>query len=147
MRAARIENGLVADIWEVPSLDCFVDQMVLVEAPAYVVIGMAYEPGLGFPPDPGPSSQAIEALLSSAIQQRLDAFARQRSYDGILSACTYVMSGLAKFKAEAQACVNLRDATWSAAYAILAEVQAGTRPMPTSIADIEADLPALTWPS
>lgn len=88
----------------------------------------------------------IEAQFTASIQQRLDDFARTRNYDNILSACTYATSTVAKFKAEGQACVNLRDATWAAAYDILAKVQAGQRPMPTSIADIEADLPALEWP-
>lgn len=89
----------------------------------------------------------IEAEFTAQIQQRLDDFARTRNYDGILSACTYATSTVTKFKAEGQACVNLRDATWEAAYNILAQVQAGTRPMPQTIADIEADLPALAWPA
>lgn len=88
-------------------------------------------------PDPKP--------FVDAIQRRLDAFAQTRGYDGILSACTYAASAVAKFAAEGQTCVNLRDATWQAAYQLLAEVQAGTRPMPASIDDIAADLPQLTW--
>lgn len=89
----------------------------------------------------------IEASFTASIQQRLDDFARTRNYDSILSACTYATSTVPKFKTEGQACVNLRDATWAAAYQILANVQAGKRPMPTSIADIEADLPAAVWPA
>lgn len=91
-------------------------------------------------------SARLEAQFTTAIQKRLDDFSRTRNYDGILSACTYATSAVPKFSSEGQACVNLRDATWSAAYNILAQVQAGTRPMPASIADIEADLPALEWP-
>lgn len=104
----------------------------------------------GFPvlaPPPAPTPAQIEAGFTAAIQHRLDGFARTRGYDSILSACTYATSTVTKFKSEGQACVNLRDATWSAAYAILAQVQAGTRPMPASIADIEADLPAAVWPA
>ena len=98
--------------------------------------------------DPAPPTQAqIKAALTGAIQQRLDDFARTRNYDNILSACTYATSTVAKFKTEGQACVNLLDATWAAAYTILANVQAGKRPMPTSIADIKADLPAAVWPA
>lgn len=84
-------------------------------------------------------------MFTAAIQQRLDDFARQRNYDSILSACTYATSTVVKLKAEGQACVNLRDATWAAAYDILAQVQGGIRQMPNSIADIEADLPVLEW--
>lgn len=87
----------------------------------------------------------IEADFTAAIQQRLDEFARTRNYDNILSACTYATSTVAKFHGEGQTCVNLRDATWLAAYTIMGAVQEGTRLMPASIADIEADLPTLEW--
>jgi hypothetical protein len=86
------------------------------------------------------------ALLTTQIQARLDAFAATRNYDSILSACTYATSAVSKFKTEGQACVNLRDATWVAAYDILSKVQMGERPMPASLADIDGDLPALEWP-
>lgn len=93
-----------------------------------------------------PSPEKVAAGFIGAIQLRLDTFARGRHYDSILSACTYATSTVPKFKAEGQACVNLRDSTWAAAYAILEQVQAGQRPVPDDLADIEADLPALEWP-
>lgn len=80
-------------------------------------------------------------------QQRLDEFAKTKNYDGILSACTYATSPTAIFATEGQYCVAQRDATWAKLYEILAEVQAGTRPMPTGYADIEAELPVLEWPA
>jgi hypothetical protein len=101
--------------------------------------------GVTIPKDQASHSQ-LEADFTSAIQQRLDGFARTRNYDSILSACTYASSAIPKFRDEGQACVNLRDATWAAAYAILEQVKAGQRPMPDELADIEADLPALEWP-
>lgn len=79
-------------------------------------------------------------------QQRLDTFAKTRNYDSILSACTYATSTVAAFKAEGQYCVEARDLTWAKLYEILAEVQAGTRPVPAGYANIEADLPVLSWP-
>lgn len=96
--------------------------------------------------NPPPDPSQLQAAFVAAIQRRLDDFARTRNYDGILSACTYATSTVPKFQAEGQAAVNLRDATWAAAYTLLEEVQAGARPMPASLADIEADLPALEWP-
>lgn len=87
----------------------------------------------------------LQLSFTRTIQQRLDDFAKTRNYDSILSACTYATSLMTKSKVEGKTCVNLRDATWAAAYDILAQVEAGTRPMPESIADIEADLPALVW--
>lgn len=98
------------------------------------------------PPPVERTQQEVADDFTAAIQQRLDAFAQTRHYDGILSACTYAASQVSRFRNEGQACVNLRDATWAAAYAILEQVQAGRRPMPDDLADIEADLPALEWP-
>lgn len=82
-----------------------------------------------------------------STQARLDTFSQTRNYDGILSACTYATSAVPKFQAEGQYCVQARDSTWAALYSILAEVEAGTRPIPAGFADVEADLPALAWPS
>ncbi|QEW06351.1 hypothetical protein [Nitrincola iocasae] len=103
-----------------------------------------FYPILVDPPPPTPTK--IQAGFESDIQQRLDDFARTRNYSGIMSACTYATSTVPKFATEGQHCVNLRDATWAAAYQLLDEVLAGTRPMPSSIADIESDLPVLEWP-
>jgi len=83
--------------------------------------------------------------LTAAVQRHLDATARKRLYDGILSLCSYATSTDPKFGAEGQAGVAWRDAVWSACYAIMAEVQAGTRPIPTE-AELLAELPAFTWP-
>ena len=92
------------------------------------------------------AQQALQDGIVTATQQRLDDFARTRNYDGILSACTYATSTVPKFQAEGQYAVTARDATWAKLYEMLAEVEAGTRPMPTSFADIEPELPVLTWP-
>ena len=97
------------------------------------------------PRTPSQVAEAIQAEVIKSTQLRLDTFAQTRNYDGILSACTYATSAVSKFALEGQCCVTSRDATWAALYTILAEIQAGTRPMPTSYADIEPLLPALTW--
>lgn len=91
-------------------------------------------------PAPDPLAKYVES-----IQQRLDAFARTRNYDGILSAATYATSAVAKFKAEGQYAVAARDATWAKGYEILAAVQAGTRPAST-LDELASELPALEWP-
>lgn len=96
--------------------------------------------------NPPKTPEQIVAEFTAAIQQRLDDFAKTRGYDSILSACTYATSTVPKFAAEGQHCVDARDATWRTCYAILEAVQTGARPMPT-LADIEAELPALEWPA
>lgn len=90
-----------------------------------------------------------ERLISGAIsatQNRLDAFAQSRGYDGILSLCTYATSTVPKFQAEGQYGVTARDATWAQLYTIMAEVESGARPMPEGYSDIESELPVLAWP-
>lgn len=82
-----------------------------------------------------------------STQARLDAFAKTRSYDGILSLCTYATSAVPRFRSDGQYGVQVRDATWAKLYEILAEVEAGTRPIPSGYQDIEAELPVLGWPA
>ena len=89
----------------------------------------------------------IKQEIVDATQKRLDDFARTRNYDNILSACTYATSTVPKFQADGQYCVTARDATWATLYQVLAEVEAGTRPMPSGYADIEPLLPVLEWPA
>lgn len=96
-------------------------------------------------PADAPSAEEMIASVQQAVQERLDAFARTRAYDGILSAATYAASAVPKFAAEGQYAVQARDATWAACYQIMADVQAGTRAMP-SVEDVLAELPALEWP-
>ena len=91
--------------------------------------------------------QRLKREIVADTQLRLDAFARTRNYDGILSLCTYAMSTNSRFQAEGQYGVEARDATWAKLYEILAEVEAGTRPVPSGYADIEPELPALVWPA
>lgn len=91
-----------------------------------------------------PTDQII-ADFTSAIQQRLDDFARTHNYDNILSACTYATSTVPKFAIEGQYCINARDETWNTCYAILSDVKDGVRPM-LSLDEIMSELPTLEWP-
>ena len=107
---------------------------------AYVIVGI-----------PEPTLEELEARLqkqmTDAVQYALDAFAKTRGYDGIMSACSYSNSTDAQFKLEADYCIALRDTTWRMGYAILAEVKAGSRPIP-SVEELIAELPigSAKWP-
>ena len=94
---------------------------------------------------PAPGPEDLQKLFTDAIQGHLDAFARTRNYDGILSAATYATSTVEKFRVEGQYAVEARDATWAKGYEILAQVAAGQRPIPT-LAEVIAELPVLAWP-
>jgi len=89
--------------------------------------------------------QMIKNEIINNTQRRLDEFAKTRGYDGILSACTYASSKITKFATEGQKAVDLRDQTWGFLFEYMAEVEAGTKPMPTGYADVESLLPVLTW--
>jgi len=118
------------------------------QGPTYQVNGDVVERIYTVEPIPAEEiANRIKAEITTAVQARLDDFAKTRGYDGILSACTYATSGVPKFAAEGQACVDGRDATWATLYTIMESVSAGTRPMPSGYADVEADLPVLVWPA
>lgn len=78
MRAAKIENGVVEYIWEVPSLDCF-EGTALVEVPLSVEIGAGYD---GF-------SFANPADTRTYAQKRISAYPPILDYiDGIVKGDT-----------------------------------------------------------
>jgi hypothetical protein len=82
------------------------------------------------------------ADYSAAIQAHLDATARQRQYDGILSAITYRDDPNPVFAAEAEALFAWRSAVWTAATAMLAGMGEGEPPL---VADVIGALPEFTW--
>lgn len=67
---------------------------------------------------------------SAAVQGMLDAKARERQYDSLLTAVGYVTSGNAAWAAEAVALRDWRDAVWAYALAQLALVTTGEREAP-----------------
>jgi hypothetical protein len=93
------------------------------------------------------SNRARFNQIVAETQARLDAFARTRNYDDIKSASDYAGCSVPRFDAEGTYCRDARAETWAALYAMLDEVNAGTRPIPASLADIEDELPALAWPA
>lgn len=91
-----------------------------------------------------PSAPSQEDYVA-AVQAHLDARAKERGYDGILSAATYATSQHSKFGPEGVAYRNWRDAVWAHCYTTLAGVTAGTRTVPTE-AELIAELPVLVLP-
>jgi len=89
--------------------------------------------------------QRVVTLTKLHVQEKLDAFAKTREYDDIGSASSYATSNVLKYKTEGERAVLLRDSTWNAFYAYLAEVQSGVSQVPKSTQEIDARMPVLTW--
>jgi len=91
------------------------------------------EPSFTPPADPvaTPDPEALIAAIQVAVQERLDSVARVRGYDHILSACSYA-GAPNPFQSESQALLTWRGNVWATCYAVLADVQAGRRAIPTT---------------
>jgi len=88
------------------------------------------------------------ADYSAAIQSMLDAKARERGYEGILSGASYAGDPNPVYAAEGTTLKAWRSAVWTYANAELAAVQAGASEAPTVEAFlIEIDLACpFAWP-
>jgi hypothetical protein len=97
-------------------------------------------------PEAEAARMAFMQSFVDATQKRLDDFARTRQYDGILSLCTYINDTNLKFKTEGEYGVQVRGETWVRLYELWQEIENQERDIPSSFADIEAELPELVWP-
>lgn len=85
------------------------------------------------------------ADFDAALTAHLDATAQTKRYDNRITCM--VRAGFAgPFQAEGQAFAAWGDTCNAFAYALMAEVLAGTAPMPASTADFVAMLPEMVWP-
>lgn len=98
------------------------------------------------PPPPAPSAEQIRAALTDAVYAHMNAAAQARGYDDITAAVTYAEEpAVPIFQAEGRALRAWRSLVWAHCYQVLADVQAGTRAIPTA-AQLLAELPALDLP-
>lgn len=90
----------------------------------------------------GDTPEEIQAMLTAKVQKYLDTTAQKLNYDSCLSVCSYVNTGVAKFDEEGEAFRKWRSAVWEKGYEIVAQVQEGTREIPTE-EQLFAELPKL----
>lgn len=94
-------------------------------------------------------AQAAEmhvAAIVKAMEQLFDATAQSRRYDNRIT-CALRAGYPGPFQAEGAAFATWMDTCNATAYQMLAEVHAGTRPMPATTADALSLLPTMEWPS
>lgn len=128
----------------------YIPENAVITLPANESYGFSYEAWIAagnvpLPVEPETPQQAF-IRLQAVVQRELDTWAQTRGYEGILSLCTYATSTHSKFQAEGQRGVEVRDACWSFGYDLLAQVEAGSAPIPTD-EELIAMLPPMQWPA
>lgn len=83
-----------------------------------------------------------KSVIVNSIQGMMDQAAKEKGYDDIKSAVTYVDDDDPVFDAEGRAFKSWRSSVWRTCYRILADVESGNRPEPTT-AELLAELPKL----
>jgi hypothetical protein len=111
-------------------------------------------------PPPAATPEQIHDAIVAATSRRLTDFAATRGYSSLDAVSKYKditdaeIASLpsadrplvTRFRAEARYVALATAQTWAVLYRGLAEVHAGTRPMPAGYDDISGELPELVWP-
>lgn len=101
-----------------------------------------WEGDLPAPYVPPPTAAEFETALTN----HLDATAQARKYDNRIT-CAVRAGYTGPFQAEGQAFALWMDTCNALAYQLLAEVQVGSRPMPTTTQALIDELPPMVWPA
>lgn len=143
---AQDVEALAKDVYEIGGIQYIGATML--ESVLFAGVNDIYENGEFLPPlPPAKSPEEIRREIMDGVQRYLDDFATTKTYDSMLSACTYATSTVPQFAKEGQYCVEKRDECWATVARVEAEVLAGTRPAPTGFDDIRGELPVLEWPA
>lgn len=128
------------------------DDVVEVSDETYVALfaaqqtGSIIQPGAnGNPivsPRPGPTLDDVKQALTIAVFDHMNTVAATKGYDSIYTAVSYADEpSVPKFQTEGRALRAWRSLVWARCYEVMAEVEAGTRPVPTA-SELIALLPA-----
>lgn len=92
---------------------------------------------------PPPTFQELAAMYLKTVQTLLDTVAVEFGYDSLLAAASYADEpAVPKFQAEGKALRQWRSLVWQACYAMFAQAEAGTIPLPSEAAVLSALPPA-----
>lgn len=89
--------------------------------------------------------QHVYSLAGDYVSVKLDEFARTKQYNDFIHLTGYRYSAIPSFAAEAMRGYTLRDQIWANLLNYFTQVTTGAVPAPTSIADVDALIPAMTW--
>jgi hypothetical protein len=90
------------------------------------------------------AAQAMQAAILAGMASLFDTVAQKKHYDNRIT-CALRAGYTGPFQTEGAAFATWMDACNQTGYTLLAEVQAGTRPMPATVADALALLPIAPW--
>lgn len=88
--------------------------------------------------------QMIQKHLTNVVQAYMDTEAQKYGYDNIFTVCTYIDTGVERFDNEGVVFRKWRSAVWQKCYAILDEVLAGLRDIPSE-EELILELPVLEY--
>jgi hypothetical protein len=91
--------------------------------------------------NPPETPEQTIARLESALDRHLDSVANSYRYESIRTMVTYATSEHPTFGAEGKAAVKFRDAVYAYGIQVIADVEAGNRPIPTE-AELIAEIPS-----
>ncbi len=91
------------------------------------------------------TAQRVYSLAGDYVSVKLDEFARTKQYNDFIHLTGYRYSAIPSFAAEAMRGYTLRDQIWANLLNYFTQVTTGAVPVPTSIADVDALIPAMTW--
>lgn len=97
------------------------------------------------PVKPAETVDEIKKRLTDGVENYMNSIVQERNYDNITTCIgRYYNSPVDKFRLEAQAVNVWVSEVWVKCYAILDEVMAGTREIPT-LEELINELPVLDW--
>jgi len=92
------------------------------------------------------TQRVVEALVERYVENQINRLGAQRGYSTINNALSrYTNSSVQTFKKEAAFIQAALDTAWTNLIAFMQDVKSGHRPVPVSMAEIEAVLAIPTW--
>ena len=139
-----IENGVVVNtiLATVAEAQAAYPQAVCVDGATGSIGWLWNGSALSAPPAPALTVADFDAALTA----HLDATAQARQYDNRIT-CMVRAGFPGPFQAEGQAFATWCDTCNAMAYTLLAEAQAGTRPLPATTQALIDTLPPMVWPA
>ncbi len=87
----------------------------------------------------------IYFLIQEHIANKLEAFVQTKSYSSVVSCVSYIDDINPEYDSDARKVKALRSLLWTTVNAYAASITNNTIPVPKSLAEIESNIPPLTW--